>query len=85
MGILDWVIPDFRANNQAFEEVLQKKNERQTHRKKRFHENYPAGCGGALFARFRARDKETKVVDSKGKERKFHYLHLGQHRVEAPG
>jgi predicted aldo/keto reductase-like oxidoreductase len=43
-----------------------------------------AGCGGLFFLSSEAKGQETKMVDSKGKERKFVYRSLGRTGLKLP-
>ena len=43
-----------------------------------------AGCGGLFLLASEAKGQETKVVDSKGKERRFHYRTLGNTGLKLP-
>jgi predicted aldo/keto reductase-like oxidoreductase len=43
-----------------------------------------AGCGGLFLLASEAKGQETKVVDSKGKERKVHYRTLGHTGLNLP-
>ena len=43
-----------------------------------------AGCGGLFLLSSEAKGQETKVVDSKGKERKFVYRTLGRTGLKLP-
>jgi hypothetical protein len=43
-----------------------------------------AGCGGLFLLSSEAKGQETKIVDSKGKERKFVYRTLGRTGLKLP-